>query len=150
MSFRIPGLAAFICASLGSSAFADDFADRAKITGTWQGEAKAVWVLESQGDTFHITNSQGDKKIVEMACTLGKECEVKESGRKVKVTLYFNGPKLVVVKTRGDEIVKLRFGAAETGETLELEVIPVAPEGKTETLHLKRMPSAAAVTASAK
>ncbi|HEY1754647.1 MAG TPA: hypothetical protein VGG72_04580 [Bryobacteraceae bacterium] len=149
MSFRIVCLIGFIGASLGSIAFADDSTDRAKLAGTWEsnGAVKAVWILESQGDGFHITNSQGDKKVVEFVCSLGKECEVKDAGRKVKVTLFFNGPKLVVLETRGDEVVKKRFGAVETGDTLELEVIPVAPDGKTETVHFKRVPNAPAVAA---
>lgn len=139
MSFRILSLVAFTGVFLSSIAFADDSTERAKLAGTWQGEAKAVWILESQGDAFHITNSQGDKKIAEYACTLGKECEVKDAGRKIKVTLYFNGSKLVVLKTRGEEVVKLRFGAAEQADTLDLEVIPVVPDGKAETLHFKRV-----------
>src|SRR5580658_3840956 len=127
MSFRTLCLTASIGACLGSIALGDDSAERAKLTGTWQGEAKAVWIFESQGDSLHIINSQGDKKIAEFACNLGKECEVKDAGRKVKVTLYFNGPKLVVLETRGEEVVKKRFGVIETGDTLELEVIPVGP-----------------------
>jgi hypothetical protein len=150
MSFRSLCLIAFAGAFLGSIAFADDATERAKLNGTWQsqggsgGAVNAVWTLDSQGDAFHITNSLGDKKIAEFACSLGKECEVKDAGRKVKVTLFFNGPKLVLLKTRGEEVVKLRFGAVETGDALELEVIPVSPDGKTETLHLKRLPSVAA------
>jgi hypothetical protein len=147
MSSRILWLGAFTGAFFSSIALAEDSAERAKLAGTWQGEANAVWILESQGDAFHITNSQGDKKIVEFACTLGKECEAKDAGRKVKVTLFYNGPKLVVLKTRGEEVVKLRFGAAEAGDTLELEVIPVSPNGKTETTHFKRLANAASVAA---
>jgi hypothetical protein len=154
MSFRILCLSAFIGAFFSSIALADDSEDRAKLTGSWQaqesgGAAKAVWIFESQGDAMHITNSQGDKKIVEFACNLGKECEGKDAGRKVKVTLYFNGPKLVVLETRGEEIVKKRFGVTETGDTLELEVIPVGP-GKAETLHFTRVQKAGAVSASTK
>jgi len=150
MNFRILCSVAGIGAFLGSIALADDTGDRAKLTGTWQsqgGAANAVWIFESQGDVFHIVNSQGDKKIAEFACNLGKECEVKDAGRKVKVTLFFNGAKLVVLETRGEEVLKRRFGAVETGDTLELEVIPVVPDGKTETLHFKRVPNAAAVAA---
>jgi hypothetical protein len=152
MNFRISSLAALTGLVLSSIAFADDSTERAKLAGTWQadGAAKGVWILESQGDIFHITNSQGEKKVSEFACTLGKECEVKDAGRKIKVTLYFNGSKLVVIKTRGEEVVKLRFGVAEQADALELEVIPVAPDGKAETLHLKRMQGAAAVAANAK
>jgi hypothetical protein len=140
------GVAALIGASLSSIALADDYTDREKLAGTWQaqGAAKTVWVLESQGEGFHITNSLGDKKVAEYACGLGKECEVKDGGKKVKITLYFNGPKLVVVETKGDEVVKRRFGVAEQADTLDLEVIPVAPAGKTETLHFQRVQTAAA------
>jgi hypothetical protein len=149
MSFRILCQSAFIGAFLCSIALADDSDDRAKLTGTWQaqessGAAKAVWIFDSQGDAMHIVNSQGDKKIAEFACNLGKECEVKDAGRKVKVTIYFNGPKLVVLETKGEEVVKKRFGVTETGETLELEVIPVGP-GKAETLHFTRVQGSAAV-----
>jgi len=151
MSFRILCLTAFLGAFLSTIAVAEDSAERAKLTGAWQsqeGAVKAVWILESQGDAIHITNSQGDKKIAEYACTLGKECEVKEGGRKVKVTLYFNGSKLVMLETKGEEVVKRRFGAAEQGDTLELEVIPVVPDGKTETLHFQRVQNGTAVAAS--
>ncbi len=146
MIFRTCCLTAFIGACLGSIAFADDSAERAKLTGTWQGEGQAVWIFEHQGDAFHIVNSQGDKKIAEFACNLGKECEVKDGGRKVKVTLFFNGAKLVVLETKGEEVLKRRFGAVETGDTLELEVIPVVPDGKTETLRFKRAQNVVAAT----
>jgi hypothetical protein len=150
MTFRILCISAFIGVFAGSIALADDSDERAKLTGAWQGQessgAKAVWTFESQGEAMHIVNSQGDKKIAEFACSLGKECEVKDAGRKVKVTLYFNGPKLVVLETKGEEVVKKRFGVTETGDTLELEVIPVGP-GKAETLHFTRVQNAPAVAA---
>jgi hypothetical protein len=144
MSFRTLCLTACIGVCLGSIARADDSTERAKLTGTWQGETKAVWIFDNQGDAFHIVNSLGDKKIAEFTCNLGKECEVKDGGRKVKVTLFFNGAKLVVLETHGEEVLKRRFGAVETGDTLELEVIPVVPDGKTETLHFKRVQSVVA------
>ena len=126
--------------------FADDSADRAKLNGAWQSqdEAHAVWTLEEQGAAIHISNSQGDKKLSEFVCNLGVECEIKEAGRKVKVTVYFNGPKLVVFETRGEEVFKRRFGMATAGDVLELETIPVVPDGKTETVHFTRLQTAAA------
>jgi hypothetical protein len=142
--------------TLSAVAFADDSAGRIKLVGTWQAQAdgggvtNAVWVLEDKGDAFHIVNSQGDKKIADFTCALAKECEVKDGGRKVKVTLYFNGAKLVVTETKGDEVVKRRFGAEEKGDVLDVEVIPVVPDGKTETLHFKRLANATSVTASTK
>jgi hypothetical protein len=131
-------------ALLGSSALADDSTERAKLNGSWQAEGeggapKTVWILESRGDTFHIANSQGAKTIADFACVLGQECEVKVGGRKVKVTMYFNGTKLVEMEVKGEEVVKHRFGAGETRDALDLEVIPVTPSGKTETVHCKRL-----------
>jgi hypothetical protein len=143
VGFRCLGLMAF-GALVGSSAFADNSTDRAKIYGSWQaggegGAAKTVWILEDRGDAFHIVNSLGDKKLADFACVLGQECEVKDGGRKVKVTLYFNGAKLVELEVKGEEVVKRRFGTGETGDGLDLEVIPVTPSGKTETVHFKRL-----------
>ena len=153
MRFRILCLTGFIGAFLSSNASADDSAERAKLAGAWQGEsgaAKAVWILESHGDAFRITNSVGDKRISEFACNLGQECEVKDAGHKVKVMMYFNGPKLVMLETKGEEVVKKRFGAAETGDALDIEIIPITPAGKNETLRFKRVQNTAAVAATAK
>lgn len=144
-----------LCAGLIASLtmFADDVAERAKLNGAWQAQeqsgstAHAVWTLEEQGSGMRITNSQGDKKMVEFVCDLAKECEIKDAGKKVKVTVYFNGPKLVVMETRGEQVFKRRFGLAETGDVMELEVIPVIPAGKTETIHFTRVPSASAAPA---
>jgi hypothetical protein len=131
-------------ALLGSSALADDFAERTKLYGSWQAEAeggttKTVWTLENRGESFHIVNSQGEKKLADFACVLGQECEVKVGGRKVKVTMYFNGAKLVELEVKGEEVVKRRFGVGETRDALDLEVIPVTPSGKIETVHFKRL-----------
>lgn len=130
-------------ALIGSSAMADDFAERAKLNGSWQAEgeggaAKTVWILENRGDAFHLVNSLGSKTLADFACVLGQECEVKVGGRKVKVTMYFNGTRLVELETKGEEVVKHRFGIGETSDALDLEVIPVNPAGKTETIHFKR------------
>ncbi len=75
------------------------------------------WTLEQRGEAIRISNSQGAVKIVEFDCALAKECEVKESGKKVKVMVYFNGPKLVMMETRGDQVVnRFQFsGIVEMG-----------------------------------
>lgn len=138
-----------VCAVMllaGTVAFAQD-ADRAKLYGAWQAQEQGsagVWTIEEQGAGLHLTNSQGDRKVSEFVCDLGKECEVKDAGKKVKVTLYFNGPKLVIMETRGEEVLKRRFGIAATGDVLELENIPVSPSGKTEMIHFTRLQTTAA------
>jgi len=75
---------------------------------------------------------------VEFQCnTVGKECSEKHG----KVSMWFNGPKLVVMETRGSDVVKRRFEASADGGALEMEVIPIAPSGKTEKVALKRVTS---------
>ena len=131
---------------LASTAFADDDSSRAKLMGKWlqsdgNGEAKSAWNLEEgSADSIHVTNSSGAQTVTEFECnTMGKECAVKDAGRKSKVAMWFNGPKLVEMETRGNQVVKRRFSITGDGDTLDLETIPIAPAGKVETSHFKRV-----------
>ncbi len=137
--------------ALAVSAFADTEASRAKLIGSWQvQEASAagpatVWSLEHVGDGIRLTESKEGQTVSELECnTVGKECTVKDSGHKVKVSMWYNGPKLVEIETRGSEVVKRRFSVAESGDNMEMELIPITPSGKAETFHLKRTQLAAA------
>jgi hypothetical protein len=122
---------------LASTAFADDDSSRAKLMGKWlqsdgNGEAKSTWELEEGlADSIHVTNSSGAQTVAEFECnTVGKECAVKDAGRKSKVAMWFNGPKLVEMETRGSQVVKRRFSITGDGDTMDLETIPIAPEGQ--------------------
>lgn len=138
--------AAASVAVTGSLASAQDDAERAKLNGAWQaqegGATQAVWTIQSTGNGMSVVSSQGDKKIVEFVCDLAKNCDAKDAGKKVKVMLYFNGPKLVVMETKGDEIVKRRFGFGQTADVMELEIMPVNPAGPTQTVHFTRQQTA--------
>jgi hypothetical protein len=119
--------------------------------GRWQqsdgnGEAKSTWALEEgSADSIRVTNSRGAAAVAEFECnTVGKECAVKDAGRKSKVSMWFNGPKLVELETRGTQVVKRRFSITGDGDTMDLETIPIAPVGKVETSHFKRVPSVVA------
>jgi len=126
-----------------TAALAQDEAQRAKLAGSWQAaDQSAVWTFEDLRYSMHVTNLQGDRKIAEYTCDLGQECEVKDAGKKVKVTLYFNGPNLVVMETRGGTTFKRRFGVEEKSDVLEMENIPIQPTGKTETVRFTRLQSA--------
>jgi hypothetical protein len=146
-------LCATVCtvASMGMlslPAFAEDGADRAKLSGAWQqqgaGAAQAVWTIEETSAGMRVISSQGEKKVAEFVCDFARECEAKDAGKKVKITLYFNGGKLVVMETKGDQVVKRRFGFGEAADVMELEMIPVAPAGKPETVLFTRVATAAA------
>jgi hypothetical protein len=131
---------------LASSAFADDESNRAKLMGKWRqsdgnAEAKSTWALEEvSADSIHVTSSSGAQTVAEFECnTVGKECAVKDAGRKSKVSMWFNGPKLVELETKGTQVVKRRFSITADGNTMDLETIPIAPAGKAETSHFERV-----------
>jgi hypothetical protein len=129
------GMAALTCSVYGDTADA-----RTKLSGAWQGEAGSSdkWVIDEKPDAVHISHATGTEKPVDFECNnVGKECEIKD-GKKGKVSMYFNGPKLIQLETHGSEVVKRRFTVAPDGNTLEVEIIPVVPPGKTETIRLTR------------
>ncbi len=140
MNLRIVGLAVLIA---GVAAFAGD-ADRAKLMGGWEsqsgtGSNRETWLFEAKGDAVHVTYLQGDKTLAEFECnTDGKDCPTKVAGHSAKVALWFNGPKLVELETKGSEVLKRRFAIAGAGEEMDLEIIPIASEAKAETVHFKR------------
>jgi len=133
---------------LAGISFGDDTPARGKLMGTWRegnagGHGDAVWSLEDKGDTIRITRSLDGQKVSEVECnTLGRDCELKDSGRHIKVSMWFNGPKLVEMETRGSVIIKRRF-EAEEGDTGQVEVIPIVPSGKPEVIPLKRIQESA-------
>ncbi len=133
---------------LAGAAFADDYAGRAKLFGKWlqndgNGDARSTWILaEAPAEAIHITSSSGAQTLAEFECnTVGKECEVKDAGRKSKISMWFNGSKLVEMETRGSQVLKRRFNVTGDGNTMDMETIPIFPAGKVETTHFKRVPS---------
>jgi hypothetical protein len=120
-----------------------DGADRGQLTGAWESHgddsSNANWTLSVNGDKLHVTRVENTRKLSDFECnTAGRECAVKESGKPMKVSIWFNGRKLVMMETRGNDVVKRRFQAVKDGNEIEVEVIPIVPQGKPELLHLYR------------
>lgn len=129
---------------LTACAMADDDAQRSKLMGSWQVQTSGAkeassYTLQPSADGLHVSGSTGAKTIVEFECKMAQQCDIKDSGRRATVTMYFNGPKLVENETIGSRIVRKRFSVTGDGNTMELEVIPIEPEGKTETIVFKRV-----------
>jgi hypothetical protein len=134
---------------LASAALADDYEQRSKLTGSWQIETTGAkeassWILQPLPDGMHIAGSDGGKTVVAFDCKMAQECDIKDSGHHAKVTMYFNGPKLVENETIGSRVIRRRFTVTGDGNTMQLEVIPIEPEGKTETIVFKRVAAEAA------
>jgi hypothetical protein len=123
---------------LCAAASAGEKDPRASLSGTWQ-QSASKWVIEEKSDSIHVTYSENGQVQSEFECAIGRECETSAGAHKAKVSLWFNGPKLVQMETRGNEVLKRRFSA--NGDELELELIPINPDGKPQVLKLKRVKS---------
>nr|ASY01939.1 hypothetical protein [uncultured bacterium] len=126
----------------GVVCLADDAADRNKLAGTWNlnGAAGNIsWTVRgNENGSVHLTYTRGTEKLADFECnTEGKDCSVRMEGHPVKVSLYFNGPRLVMLETRGDTVVKWRFGVVSDSGEMEVESMPITPAGKAETLRFK-------------
>jgi hypothetical protein len=142
MTIQMTALAALL---LSVPVLADDVSDRAKLLGSWQrqddsGKETTVWVLEMKGMALHVSESLGDQKISEFECVpKGAECEGTDEGKKAKVTMYYDGPGLVQLVTKGSDVTRRRFTATGQPDMMEIEVMPFVGAGKAESMHLKRI-----------
>jgi len=135
MRIRLAGLGAVLVLMAAAG-------QRDKLIGKWQPagtkDEGEVWSLETVGDSLRISHSVKQKTDAIECNIMGKDCEVKLAGHKAKVSLWFNGDMLVEIETRGNEVTKRRFQVA-TDDTMKIDVVPIVPEGKTETVELKRV-----------
>lgn len=136
--------------SFGAAALADDQGDRHKLLGSWELEGTAEntssfsWTFSPARDSIRVTQLEGGNKVADFACgTAGTACEIKAAGKKATVSMWFNGPLLVEMETKGSDVVKRRFKILPQGDVMEMEVIPIVPGGKTETFQFKRAQLAA-------
>ena len=137
-------LTVILLLSWGANALADDQSDRQKLIGSWepQGATGTAWTFSPAQNSIRVTELDNSNKIADFACTTdGTSCEVKIAGKKAQVSMWFNGPQLVEMETKGSEVVKRRFKILPQGDVMEMEVIPVVPGGKTETFECKRAPA---------
>ncbi|HVT92354.1 MAG TPA: hypothetical protein VHD76_05885 [Bryobacteraceae bacterium] len=131
------GIVYFVIAcSLAVGAFAQDSTD-ASYSGTWllQNNSGTKLILEQHEDQIRVREVNSSGTLVDYTCnTLGKECEIKDDGHKAKVSLWFNGNDLIELETRGSVVVKRKFQIRKSGKEMEVETIPIAPAGKSETV----------------
>jgi len=113
---------------LARAAQADDQADRASLIGSWMrpGAGTEGWVFDSVAGGLHVRQIQGKIAVADFQCnTDGQNCEVKLSGHKATVSMYYNGQALVQLETRGSEIVKRRFSVEPSRNTMKVTVTPM-------------------------
>jgi hypothetical protein len=139
-------LTVILLLSLGAVAIADDQSDRRRLIGSWelQDEAKSgsasSWTFSTAQNAMRVTQLDGNNKVADFECnTTGTPCEIKTAGKKAMVSMWFNGPRLVEMETKGSEVVKRRFRILPNGDVMEMEFIPFVPAGKTETFEFQRV-----------
>lgn len=136
-------LAATLTFLIALGAFGDDIEDRMKIPGTWQSDTGETWTIDDKIETIKLVSTRNNEKVLEYECSaVGKECAVKIAGKPVKVMLYFSGPRLVQMETRGNDVTKRTFQIT-AGDVLEMVRSSVSGSGKPETTKLKRTASTA-------
>jgi hypothetical protein len=121
------------------------------VSGTWvQSSNEAIkWTFAQKDNKMHVQEMNGDKVIADFTCSLGgQECEVTEDGRPEKIMMYYNGPKLVAIRERGNDAVKQRISVSADGKTLQMETVPLSAAQKSETLTFERQVTTASNTKS--
>ncbi len=111
------------------------------VSGTWvQNSNGAIkWIFAQKDGSMHVREMDGDRVVGDFTCALsGAECVVKEDGHSEKVMFYYNGPKLVAIRVRGDDALKQRLSVSADGKTLQVETVPLSTSQKAETLTFQR------------
>lgn len=129
--------------ALTTPAPADEQADRASLVGSWvENGGNRGWVIENSNNGLHVTQLENSAPVADFSCaTDGHDCEVKISGHKAKVSMYYNGAALVQLETKGDQIVKRRFSA--TGNSMKVQITPMTGKVTTEEREFERGQTAA-------
>mgnify|MGYP000868056244 FL=1 len=139
--------ASFIAVGLLAASYAIASDSRPDLSGTWKIDPARtdepslnkdlMLQIEDRGDNIHVKETRGTNAksdISEFTCsTAGSECGMHDAGSKAKVTVYYNEPALVVLKThgrRGSMVEKRRISLSPKGDSLLVEVVPIEPSGK--------------------
>ena len=117
---------------------ADEQADRASLVGSWvQSGGNHAWIINTSASGLHMTQIEGSGTVADFSCdTLGQQCDVKISGHKATVSMYYNGSALVQLETKDGEIVQRKFTAS--GNSLKVEITPMTGKLQTEDLEFQR------------
>jgi hypothetical protein len=127
-------------------------------TGAWQMDATKSQVVDGRLVTLTIENVSNKLKMIrvvrekdgkevtsQFVCgTGGTECEYDEGGHKAKVSVWFNGSALVVLKTDGlkeDASDEWTMKLSPDTHTLTVALEHIDPTSAEETLVFSKQPS---------
>ena len=124
-------------------------------SGTWQLDTAKSAPGSGENITLTIQNASGkmnfervtrdkDGKEVksQFSCEIGgNQCDFDENGHKAKVSLWYNGPALQILKTDGpkeDSVSQLSLALSADGKTLTIEINHIDPTDKAQTLVFEK------------
>src|SRR4051812_16275295 len=98
--------------------------------------------VQQQGNTVTFVRQyqehDGKSATARFTCAVGSNsCDFDENGHKAKVSLWYNGPELVILKTDGekrDNTVEWHMKLGDDGKTLNINREIIAPSEEKESL----------------
>lgn len=129
-------------------------------TGHWQldpakskpGPERTVSLdLQQQGNNVTFVRKyqdrDGKEATARFTCSIGSSsCDFDENGHKAKVSLWYDGPQIVVLKTDGEKrenTVEWHMKLSDDGKTLNINREIIAPSDETEKLVFNKSESVA-------
>ena len=118
-------------------------------SGTWQldtansqteGQAVTLTIQDDSGkiDFKRVSRDKDGKEMTaHFSCKTGAQCDFDEGGHKAKVTLWFNGGALAILKTDGpkeDAVTQWKLELSPDKRTLNVECTHIDPSATTANL----------------
>jgi hypothetical protein len=140
-----------LCAAPLVSSFVWAGSSTPNFSGTWQLDAAKSPEAEGRTITYTIQDAAGKisftrvvherdgKEITsQFTCgTEGSQCDFDEGGHKAHVSLWYNGPALMILKTDGpkeDAVTQWKLVLDPGGKSLKVDFEHIDPTEKAETL----------------
>lgn len=139
--------------------------DQPNFSGTWKLDPAKSPGINGITITLHIKDeagkisyertvqqTNGKQTVAHFTCsTGGSNCDFDENGHKAKVSLWYNGPALMILKTSGpkeDATTERKLELTPDGNTLKVQFtnLDLDKSNKPETLVFTKQPSSAAPT----
>ena len=119
-------------------------------SGTWElnstdGQAITYTIQDSSGQinfTRVVHEHDGKTTTSQFSCKAGGgECDFDEGGHKAKVSLWYNGATLVILRTDGpkeDAVTEWHLTLGPDGKTLNVDLEHIDPAGKTDKMAFSK------------